>query len=314
MIIKGFFDIFCQMFDTLNLWQEGVGLDLAPLLSRATEHQRGQSYYITGDVGNLNLLLSEAGVSIKGSLAKWYLNDNTQTLTRGDTERAIEALSDTLSLNVAEAKVKRADVATNFVMRHKPAVYYPYLGDCQHYQRTQRQTSLYYEKTNLTKLFYDKGLECKAKGVPLHEVFEGQNLLRFELRFMHRLGKEFNTASLTAQNLYDEGFYMGIIDKWIAEYKTITKLRKMAFKEQTQLKPKDFLDQILLQAVATIGQREVFEMVEEARKRGQFERPEYASRTKAMLKELCAMPQLTEPSELMAELDQKVKSVQRYYR
>ena len=302
------------MYDTLNLWKEGAGLDLAPLLSRVAEHQRGQSHYITGDVGNLNLLLSEQGVNIKGSLAKWYLNDNVQTLTRGDTQRAIEALSDTLSLNVAEAKVKRADVATNFMMRHKPTVYYPYLGDCQHYQRTQRQTSLYYEKANRTKLFYDKALECKAKGVPLHEVFEGQNVLRFELRFMHRLGKEFNTASLTAKNLYDEGFYVAIVDKWIDEYKTITKLKKMAFKEQAQLKPKDFLDQILLQAVASIGQREVLEMVEEARRRGQFERPEYASRTKAMIKDLCSMPQLTEPSELMTELDQRVKSVQRYYR
>jgi hypothetical protein len=302
------------MYDSLSLWIEGAGLELAPLLSRLAEHQRGQSYYITGDLGNLNLVLSVQGVSIKGSLAKWYLGDNLQTLTRGDTQRAIESLSDTLSLNVAEAKVKRADVATNFLMQHSPTVYYPYLGDCQHYQRTQRQTSLYYEANNRTKLFYDKSLECKAKGVPLHEVFEGQNVLRFELRFMHRLGKEFNTASLTAQHLYDEGFYMGMIDKWVNEYKSITKLKKMAFKDQAQLKPKDFLDQILLQAVVTIGQSEVLEMVEEARKRGQFERPEYASRTKAMIKELCTMPQLTEPSELIQELDQKVKAVQRYYR
>ncbi len=302
------------MYDTLNLWNEGAGLELAPLLSRVAEHQRGQSYYITGDLGNLNLLLSEQGVSIKGSLAKWYLGDNLQTLTRGDTERAVEALSDTLGLKIAEASVKRIDLATHFLMKYSPMVYYPYLGDSQHYQRTQRQTSLYYEKHNLTKLFYDKVAECKTKGVAVHEVFEGQNVLRFELRFMHRLGKAFNMASLTAQNLYDEGFYMGICDKWVDEYKNIIKLKKMAFRENTQMKPKDFTDQLLLQAVISIGQSEVLEMVDEARKRGQFERPEYASRTKAMINELCTMPQLTEPSELMQELDQKVKSVQRFYR
>lgn len=302
------------MYDSIHLWKEGAGLELAPLLSRVAEHQRGESYYITGDLKNLNLILSDRGVSIKGSLAKWYLDDNLQTITRGDTERAIEALSDTLKIKVAEAVVKRADMANNFLVKHPPSIYYPYLGDCQHFSRTQQQTSLYYNGANRTKLFYDKIAECRAKGVGIHAIFKEQNVLRFELRYLHRLSKLFNITELTARQLYDEGFYMGFCDRWVHEYHSINKLKKMAFKDNSQLKPKDFLDQLLLQAVMTMGQGAVFEMVEEARKRGQFERPEYASRTKAMIKEICTMPQLTEPSELMAELDQKVKSIQRYYR
>jgi hypothetical protein len=303
------------MYDSLTLWHRGASMEVSPLLSRVAEHQRGDSYYITGDLQNLNVVLTDQGASIKGSLAKWYLNDNMQTLTRSDTQRAIEQLSDTLHLPIHEAKVTRTDIAHNFIMDNKPVVYYPYLGDCQHFKRFAKSTSLYYENGNKTKLFYDKIAEVKFRGIQVHDILQNQNLLRFELRFMQRLDKAFNVPEVTAQMLYDETFYMGIIDRWVSEYKTINKLTKMAFKESVQLEPKDFMNQILLQSINSLGgQTQIFELIEEARKRGQFKRPEYASRTKAMIKDLCQLDTLTEPSELVQELDRKIKQVQTYYR
>jgi len=45
-----------------------------------------------------------------------------------------------------------------------------------------------------------------------------------------------------------------------------------------------------------------------------FSKPEYYSRLKKEVKELCKEPDLTEQSELISELDQKIKNVKRYYR
>jgi hypothetical protein len=303
------------MYDTLTLWHRGACMELAPLLSRVAEHQRGQSYYITGDLKNLNIVLTDTGVSIKGSLAKYYLDDNMKTLNRGDSQRAIEDLSDTLHLPLHLAKITRADIAHNFVMQNQPAVYYPYLGDCHHFKRFAKATSLYYENGNKTKLFYDKIAEVKYRGIQVHNILQNQNLLRFELRFMQRLDKTFNVEEVTAQMLYDETFYIGIIDRWINEYKNITKLTKMAFKESVQLEPKDIMNQLILLSINHLGgQNQIFELIEEVRKRGQFKRPEYASRAKSMIKDLCQLDNLTEPSELIQELDSKVKQVQMYYR
>ena len=303
------------MYDTLTLWHRGACMELAPLLSRVAEHQRGQSYYVTGDLKNLNVVLTDTGVSIKGSLAKYFLDDNMKTLNRGDSQRAIEALCDTLHLPLHLAKITRADIAHNFIMKHPPAVYYPYLGDCHHFKRFAKATSLYYENGNKTKLFYDKIAEVKYRGIQVHDILQNQNLLRFELRFMQRLDKTFNVEEVTAQMLYDETFYMAMIDRWVNEYKTINKITKMAFKENVQLEPKDFMNQFYLQTILSSGgQTQLFELVEEARRRGQFKRPEYASRTKAMIKDLCQLDSLTEPSELIQELDSKIKQVQTYYR
>ncbi|MDZ7936354.1 MAG: phage/plasmid replication protein [Emticicia sp.] len=57
---------------------------------------------------------------MKGSLSKWFLGDNIQTLTRGDMKRATEKLSDTLHLPMSKAKVGRIDLAKNLLMKFKP--------------------------------------------------------------------------------------------------------------------------------------------------------------------------------------------------
>ena len=54
---------------------------------------------ITGNLKGFRISVSERGVNLKdGSLCKYYLGDNFQTLGRGDTKQAIEMLSDTLHL------------------------------------------------------------------------------------------------------------------------------------------------------------------------------------------------------------------------
>ena len=304
------------MYDSLALWYRGANcLTIAPLLSRLTEHQTEHSYYVTGGLKNLNITQSEQGISIKGSLCKWYLGDNLQTLTMGDTKLAIEALSETFNIAIVEAKVKRIDVAQNLIMKHNPTIYFPYLGDCQHFDRIKRNTSLYYQNGNRIKVFYDKIAECKSNGAEVHKVFQNQNLLRFELRYLQRLDRAFNVAEINAKMLYKEQFYINILDRWVDEYRNINKLTKMVFKDNTQLKPKDFIDQLLLQSILNMGgQSTILEMVDEARKKGQFERPEYASRAKSMIKEICRLESITEPSELVQELDRKIKQVQLYYR
>jgi hypothetical protein len=303
------------MYDTLNLWHRGACFEIAPLLTNVSEHKRDESYYITGMLGNLNLLLSENGVSIKGSLAKWYLNDNMQTLTRQDTQRGIENLSDVLNIDINKTKVKRLDLGMAFITKYPTSVYFPYLGGSQYYTRNEKNTSLYYENGNKTKLFYDKIAEVKFRGLTVPKILEHQDFLRYEVRFMRRLDKQFNMAEVKALNLYNEDFYINVVDMWVKEFKSINKLKVIAMKQDRQYLPKDILDQLILIGISHIGgQSQAMEMIDEMRKKGQLKRVEYSSRTKAMIKELCQLDSLTEDSELTLELESKITSVQKYYR
>lgn len=303
------------MYDTLHLWHGGNALGIAPLLCGVTEHQKGGNYFITGDLENLNLCANEQRVTIKGSLAKWFFGNNLQTLTRIDTKQAIESLSDKLHLSIKNAKLSRIDFAQNFNMQYKPEIYYPYFGDSKTFKRSVLSTSLYYIKGNITKLFYDKIAEYKAKNGKIDESLYPKNFLRFEVRFMNNLPKTFNKESINVEMLYNEDFYMRIFNRWFDEYSNIEKVSKMTFRESVLLKPSDFVIQLFLKSIYDAGgQNVVLELIEETRKRGQFERPEYASRTKKMIKDYCKNERLTESSELIQELDKKVRQVKLDYR
>ena len=63
-----------------------------------------------------------------------------------------------------------------------------------------------------------------------------------------------------------------------------------------------------LMAISVIGQDKIIEEVENLRHQKAFDKPEYYSRLKREIKELCKTPEMTESSDLIQELDQKGQS------
>jgi hypothetical protein len=308
------------MYDTINLWlsfEKISNFNLSKTLEKLsgiTKHTRDDEIYVSGYLNNYRVNISEQGVSFKGSLAKYFLSDNFKTLSRSDSARAIEMMSDELSLNVGDATVRRIDFAQNFLMKYKPQAYYNYLGECQYYNRLPQEKSLYYSNTQRQKLFYNKIAEGKARGLVLPDVWDGQNVLRYEMRFKSRLPKQFKQTEITARNLSNEKFYITVFDKWLAEYESINKLHKINYNLSDMNSPKDFKKQLELFAINIIGQDKIMQEIENMRHLKTFDKPEYYSRLKKEIRELSKTPQMTTSSELVTELDKKIKSSKRYYR
>jgi len=309
------------MYDTINLWlplDKAGSFDLSKTLqslSGIIEHSKDDGQvYLSGHLNNYKVNISEQGVSIKGSLAKYFLPDNFHTLTRSDSARAFEKMSDELFLPIEKANVNRIDFAQNFLMDYEPEAYYKFLGECQYYKRQPLSKSLYYTNGMRQKIFYNKVAEGKAKGLSLPDVWIDENVLRYEMRFTKRLPKQFNLSEITAKSLSDEKFYMAIFDKWLAEYEAINKLNSINFNLSIMNSPKDFWKQINLMAINMIGQDKIMQEIENLRLQRAFEKPEYYSRLKKEIKELCKTPDLTASSDLMAELDKKVKTAKKHYR
>jgi hypothetical protein len=309
------------MYDTVNLWlpMDKIGsFDLSKTLQSLTgitEHTKDDGQiYVSGYLNNYKVSISGQGVSLKGSLAKYFLPDNFHTLTRSDSARAFEMMADELHLPIQKAKVTRIDFSQNFIMDFEPQAYYNFLGECQYYERQPQSKSLYYTNTLRQKLFYNKIAEGKAKGLKLPDVWKGQNVLRYEMRFTSRLPKQFNQSEIAASRLSDEKFYVTLFDKWLAEYEAINKLHSINFNLSDMNSPKDFWKQVSLMAINMIGQDNIMMEIENLRHQKAFDKPEYYSRLKKEVKELCKTPELTSASDLVAELDKKIKSSKRYYR
>lgn len=310
------------MYDTIHLWMPALSIKdssfterVPALLSNPTIHTKADGLeYITGNILGMNTSVSNSGISIKGSICKSYLKDNFKTLTRQDTQRAIEQLADKLLLPIEQADVRRLDFAQSFIMQNKPEYYYNFLGTSNHYKRLEQPKSIYYQNGGKTKLFYNKIAEGKNKGENIPEIWANQNILRYELRYKNRLPYHFNTSTLQAKELYKENFYIDMIDRWIIEYKAINKNTNINFDLEKMKQPKDFFTQLLLLKINELGQNNVLELVEQLKAQKVFSHPEYYSRLKADIKRLCKTDKITENSDLILELDKKIMQVKDYYR
>lgn len=309
------------MIDTVKLYLDKGSAGNVDLLAEipcyldnySEVHNKGE-IKLCGMLDNFKLTVKDTGVSLSGSLAKYYLKDNFNTLLRNDIKLAIEKLSDKLHLPVENAKIYRLDIAQNYVVKQKPELYFNDFGDCKNYQRLLNEHSLYYKKKNINLVFYNKVEEGKAKKIEIPEIWKDTNILRYEIRFMKRLGRTLNEDNLKCSRLHQEDFYKKIISMYLAEYKNIYKISKIKLNEDKVKSPKDFKNQLYLYAIQSLGQAEVLKMIEELKLKNVFDKPEYYSRLKKDIKLMCNLPEITENNELIEELDKKINQIGTYCR
>lgn len=311
------------MYDTIfaRLTQGEVqGIDFLAetpcYLDNVAEHTYSDGVVVTGDVGNLKVTLNHFQVKVRdGSLCKWYLGSNFKTMGRKDTQMAIERLSDTLHLPIRKAIITRIDVAQNLITRYPPDVYYNHLGLLKYATRLQEPNGIYYSQTGGRLAFYDKCREQRAKGEDVPELYEGKNVLRYEQRYTKRIAQQMKVPEVTGSMLYDEAFYIGMLNRWRDTYRDIQKVNDVnlnfgVMKTKQQLYRMGVLS-LIKQAG---GQLEFITQINEAQKRGELTKKQ-AFDLRTIVKDVCKIREgLTAPNEAIQELDKKVSEAIMFYR
>lgn len=181
------------MYDTVCFRIEcntmGDPFIILPYLNNITElRNEWLGYSYKGELDNYKVYVSQTGISLIGSLAKFYLPSNVYTLTREATREAIEKMSDKFHTDISDAKVTRFDVSTVIPTKRSPKDYFSSLGDKPYFERVQAtKDTLYYNTQKRQLIFYDKNKEAKSKNVIIPPALEGKNLLRYELRYLNEL-------------------------------------------------------------------------------------------------------------------------------
>ena len=311
------------MYDTVNfrlLQSEAGGVDfLAEMpcfLENVGVHDYNGEAVITGSLNGLKISLNRYQMKIKdGSLCKWYLGDNYQTMGRGDTQRAIEKLSDTLHVPMSKAAVTRLDIAQNFITKYPPEVYFSHLGILKYATRLQEPNGIYYSQTGGRLCFYDKNREQKNHREPIPELYEGRNVLRYEQRYTNRIASQFKVSEVTGAMLYDEAFYIGLLNRWKDAYKAIQKINDVSLNFHAMKKKQQLYKMGVLSLIEQAGgQLQMIEQINEAQKRGELSKKQ-AFDLRQVINEVCKIKDgLTVPNEAIKELDKKVSEAVKYYR
>ena len=267
--------------------------------------------YVTGYLDSLKVSISDNRVKIyDSSLCKYYLGSNFKTLSKGDTKRAIEKISDSLQLPFHLANVTRIDFAQNLIMQFNEKVYYPYLGEAQYYNRLEQNNGLYYNNQMRQLLFYGKEYEQKIKKQPIPELYKNRNVLRFELRFRKQLRKQFKQPEITAGLLSDEVFYSNLVKRWKNEYLAIQKINSKLIKMKPTGSKKEFIENLALFTILELGQPQVLNKVKEWQESGKISKKQ-AYDIRSSIKKLSKSPMDEKGNDLINELDRKIKEAAR---
>ena len=313
------------MYDTINfkITNNDVGNDnFLHDIPRYLDDDHTTAYHnfngmevITGSIDNLKISINRYQVKIKdGSLCKWYLGDNFQTMGRQDTQRAIERLSDILHLPIDKATIIRLDIAQNFIVKHPIEVYLNHLGELRHSKRLQEPSGIYYHKNDERLCFYDKNREQKNKGGLIPELYKDRNVLRYEQRYLGHLTTRLKVPEVTGALLYDERFYMGLINRWWNTYKDISKINDITTNYQTMTSKKGFNTMAALALVKLEGgEVEFLKKIKEQQQLGHITRKQ-AYNLRQKIKKVCQEDSLTIENEAIKELDKKIKEAVKFYR
>ncbi|MCX6236371.1 MAG: hypothetical protein NTY07_02250 [Bacteroidia bacterium] len=267
--------------------------------------------YVTGYLDSLKVSISESRVKISDcSLCKYYLGDNFKTLTKGDTKRAIQKISDCLHLPFDRANITRIDFAKNLIMQYDEKVYYPYLGEAQYYTRLPQNNGLYYNNQLRQLVFYGKEYEQKLKRQPVPELYKDRNVLRFEMRFRKQLRQQLKQPEITAGLLTDETFYSGLVTRWKDEYFAIQKINSKLISMKPTGSTKELIENMALFQLLELGQPQLLTIVKEWQIRGLITKKQ-ANDHRAKIKQLSKTPFDEKGNDLINELNRKVKEAAR---
>lgn len=278
------------------------------------DEQTGNKW-ITGRLANLKVIVTKNAVVVKdGSLTKYYLGDNLKMLSRGDIQRAFENISDTLHLPMNKADVKRFHFGKNLMVNCNAALYLAHLGSNGRYIRLEQKTALNYKITCRELCIYDKMAEMKYRRDLIPPLYDGRNVIRYEKRYLQNIAKYFKQECITVETLYDEPFYMALVNDWYSDYLNIQK-QKIFKIDMSTITTKE---QMKMLGVLSLVERQggklaAFENIKERQIKKELTKKQ-AHDLKELIEQSLKLKLQTKESDLIIELNSKMKDAVKYFR
>lgn len=286
---------------------DGISMDL-------NIHSQGTEYgipYVKGNLRNLKVRITKSKIKIEGSIHVFCKGNNLESMSYHELKASIELLQDMLNLPVHDARVSRLDFSGNIPLKHPVESYFSYFGQKSRFKKQIFNTGVSYNSEELYLVFYDKIKELKHKRESIPEYFQGKNILRFEMRFMRKLGKTFNLPEVNVRNLIEPTFFNQLCHRWRQEFKSVAMdmISPMGL-NPTGSKPK-LIEQLAIKQLHLIGFDNFLQEISSWQLSGVITKKE-SYEIRKFLKENASEQYPLAENELIRELNQKIKVAARF--
>lgn len=313
------------MYDKVKLWiDRAIVGEQYPTIANYLDTAKQEIDLQTGEVktfgslDGLKVSIFVGGLSVVGSLPKYFYGSNIYPLDRHTTAQAIEKISDSLHISIEQASVTGIEFGANFLMMHQVSEYLSRLGDMSRLSRYHFEPSTLYYK-GVGKLqpkvfaFYDKIADATAKGMPCPEDMQGANLLRYEMRLNGRLSHQLRVPEIQASTLIETPFYRMLIKRYQDYYFSISKHNRLKTNIMDKIKTvSDAFNVFVARLVSQTGQIQVDGFLEELKAAGVFDDRKNYSRLKKRIQDATTKANISESDELVQELDNEIRNCGAY--
>ena len=199
-------------------------------------------------------------------------------------------------------------------MKHPVSAYLEYLGTLRYFDRGGTVNSLYYYGNGKELNFYDKNRERQEAGAPIPALYIGRDVLRYEIRYTERIPKQLNRPYVTAADLYDRTFFDEMLHRWRDIYKAIQKINDIT-PDFSMITKKSELNRLGVLALVEKygGQQKFIGHIKTACATGVLTKKQ-AHDLRDAVNDACSLrPGMTSTSELIAELDKKIRDTVKLY-
>lgn len=267
--------------------------------------QRTGEMILTGRSRNLYIKTSGSGVTVNGSLSRYWLGSNVLAPTFSDCREALRQLEEELGSSMATMSVYRLDIAATLNMKHPCPRYLRMFGSLPRFKRFERDKGLLYKTKRRELDFYDKRAEARSRKEALPKCFNGRNALRYELRYRQFLKEQFG-GKVTAERLVDVDFFRDVVQRWVSSYHAVDKHPGTLAVSLDMTSPKSFGTSLERFAIDQLGgEAAILEDLSICRDAGEVSRVNY-SRIRAKIARLCRNSALEHREEPIRELDTAV--------
>lgn len=271
---------------------------------------------INGKLGDFKVNITANKIKISGaSLQKFIDGNSISPFGKSRINQAFEKLGDTLHLPIKNnGEMFMFHFAKNVSLKYEPNLYLPYLGNYARFKRCEQPNGLNYKVENREFAIYNKIKELKYHREPIPPIYVNSNIMRLENRYHRQITKYFNRALITPNNLLEDGFYINLNNDLAKTYLTIDKLKKIKIDMENITTKKEYEKLGVLSLIEMQGGKlEALKEIEERYKKGKLTKKQ-AFDLRHLIKQCSTLKIQTIESELITELNQKVKESIEYFR
>lgn len=265
-----------------------------------------KKYRYTGRLENLRVTVNQRGIYIKGSISKYMLSNNLETLSNDHIRQFIEYLYLIFEVPPDEWKITRLDIGVNLILRHKVEAYLCLVGGARYKTLNHAGSTLYLKSTEKVICFYDKIKEMKKDTycvVP--EEYRNQNILRVEFRIKKNISKHLKyNQEPTLEKLLDPEF-VKLCDKYCKQEFNSINFQFSSINISIIKGPKNIWEYAMLKFIENMGIATFERFITHLIKVNEFKYKIYYSRLRNSVNNLIKKYAISHSNPLVEELIDK---------